>query len=83
MSPQSRRPPVPASRLAPSPFLARAWDPFTELQEPHSRTRELMESAWPGLEAGDGEIEVHNSEVRSSGEAQRSQPHRIEVKDRS
>lgn len=76
MSPQSRRPPVPASRRAPSPFLARAWDPFTELQELHSRTRELMESAWPGLEAG----EVHNSEIPKP---ERSQPHRIEVKDGS
>ena len=71
---------------------------FGELQEIHSRTRELMERAWPGLEAGEGglwsppvdieetddawiieaelpgvdkkdvDIEVHNSEVRISGE---------------
>jgi hypothetical protein len=48
MSPQSRRPPVPAQL--------------------DSRTRGLME---------------HNSAVRLSGEAERSQPHRIEVKDGS
>jgi HSP20 family protein len=53
MSLPARRSPVPTA--APRPFIGRAWDPFAELEEIESRTRELMERSWPGL-GGDGGV---------------------------
>ena len=56
-------------RPSSAPAVADRWDPFRELEMLHSRTRQLVESAWPALDMGDGASWIPSVDIEETEDA--------------